>query len=79
MMAINGRIQREGEVVHLAIRPPTSRGDEFAHSSPGSLDSGKRAVPGVRPRDLFVPDLHIDTLKIESTREALLQFLPVRS
>ncbi|MBX5227554.1 error-prone DNA polymerase [Rhizobium sp. NLR9b] len=86
MMAINGRIQREGDVVHLvaqqlfdlsadlsslaerdgAFRPPTGRGDEFAHGSPGIPDSRGPPVPGVRPRDLFVPDLHIDTLKIKS-------------
>ncbi len=86
MMAINGRIQREGDVVHLVaqqlfdlsadlsclserdgeFRPPTGRGDEFAHGSPGSPDSRERLAPGLRPRDMFVPDLHIDTLKIKS-------------
>ncbi|PDT79708.1 error-prone DNA polymerase [Sinorhizobium sp. BJ1] len=86
MMAINGRIQREGEVVHLVAQqlfdlsadlsslaerdgtfwPPTGRGDEFAHGSPGTPDSRDRPPPGVRPRDMFVPDLHIDTLKIKS-------------
>ncbi|WP_081159793.1 error-prone DNA polymerase [Ensifer aridi] len=86
MMAINGRIQREGEVVHLvaqqlfdlsadlsglaghdrSFHPPTGRGDEFAHGSPGSPDSREKAPPGVRARDMFVPDLHIDTLKIKS-------------
>ncbi|ARQ13787.1 error-prone DNA polymerase 2 (plasmid) [Rhizobium etli] len=86
MMAINGRIQREGEVVHLvaqqlfdlsadlsglagrdgAFHPPTGRGDEFAHGSPGSPDSREKAPPGVRARDMFTPDLHIDTLKIKS-------------
>ncbi|MEX2742072.1 error-prone DNA polymerase [Rhizobium mongolense] len=86
MMAINGRIQREGDVVHLvaqqlfdlsadlsnlaerdgAFRPPTGRGDEFAHGSPGSPDSRERPAPGLRARDMFVPDLHIDTLKIKS-------------
>ncbi|WP_028002785.1 MULTISPECIES: error-prone DNA polymerase [Sinorhizobium] len=86
MMAINGRIQREGEVVRLVaqqlfdlsadlsslaerdgeFRPATGRGDEFAHGSPGSPDSREKAPPGVRARDMFVPDLHIDTLKIKS-------------
>jgi len=84
MMAINGRIQREGDVVHLvaqqlfdlssdlsgladhdeAFRLPTGRGDEFAHRSPVSLDPRHRAA--FKPRDIFVPDLHIDTLKIDS-------------
>ncbi len=86
MMAINGKIQREGEVVHLvaqqlfdlsadpsglaerdgAFRPPTGRGDEFAHGSPGSPHSREWPAPGVRVRDMFVPDLHIDTLKVKS-------------
>ncbi len=86
MMAINGRVQREGEVVHLvaqqlfdlsadlsslaerdgSFHPPTDRGDEFAHGSPGSPDSREKVPPGVRARDLFTPDLHIDTLKIKS-------------
>ncbi|APG87164.1 error-prone DNA polymerase [Sinorhizobium americanum] len=84
MMAINGRIQREGEVVHLiaqqlfdlsgdlsgladrddAFRLPTGRGDEFAHGAPGSADSRERAA--AKPRDIFIPDLHIDTLKVKA-------------
>ncbi|QRM51711.1 DNA polymerase III subunit alpha (plasmid) [Rhizobium sp. BG6] len=84
MMAINGRIQREGDVVHLVAQQlfdlssdlsaladrdadfkiPTGRGDEFAHGSPGSPDSRERAA--VKPRDIFIPDLHIDTLKVKS-------------
>jgi error-prone DNA polymerase len=83
MMAVNGRIQREGEVVHLVaqqlfdltadlsgladrdgeFRLPTGRGDEFAHG--GGPDSRDRPKV-VRPRDMFVPDLHIDTLKVKS-------------
>jgi error-prone DNA polymerase len=86
MMAINGRVQREGDVVHLvaqqlfdlsgdlsgladrdeAFRLPTGRGDEFAHGSPGSPDSRDRPRPAVSPRDIYVRDLHIDTLKVES-------------
>jgi error-prone DNA polymerase len=87
MIAVNGRIQREGDVVHLVaqqlfdlstdlsslaerdgkFRPPTGRGDEFAHGSPGSPDSRERSASGLlRPRDMFVQDLHIDTLKIKS-------------
>ncbi len=86
MMAINGRIQREGEVVHLVaqqlfdlsadlsslaerdggFRLPAGRGDEFAHGSPASPDPRERPIPGVRARDMFTPDLHIDTLKIKS-------------
>jgi error-prone DNA polymerase len=84
MMAINGRIQREGEVVHLVaqqlfdlsadlsaladrdteFRLPTGRGDEFAHG--GGPDPRDTPKPVTRPRDMFVPDLHIDTLKVKS-------------
>ncbi|WP_320197419.1 error-prone DNA polymerase [Agrobacterium sp. rho-13.3] len=80
MMAINGRIQREGDVVHLVAQQlfdlsddlsrlsnrdldfklQTGRGDEFAHGSPGT----DARTP--KPRDIFVPDLHIDTLKVKS-------------
>ncbi|BCH62489.1 error-prone DNA polymerase 2 (plasmid) [Agrobacterium vitis] len=85
MMAINGRIQREGGVVHLVaqrlfdltsdlaslgerdtFRVPTGRGDEFAHGSPGSPDSRERPPMGVKAREIYVPDLHIDTLKVKS-------------
>jgi error-prone DNA polymerase len=48
------------------FRPPSGRGDEFAHGSPGSPDSREPTRPGLRPRDIFVPDLHIDTLKVKS-------------
>ncbi|WFS03254.1 error-prone DNA polymerase [Rhizobium tumorigenes] len=85
MMAINGKIQREGDVVHLVaqqlfdlsgdlsgladrdmeFRLPSGRGDEFAHGSAGSGDSRDRAPPP-KPRDIFVPDLHIDTLKVKA-------------
>ncbi len=84
MMAINGRIQREGEVVHLVAQQlfdlssdlvgladrdtgfklPTGRGDEFAHGG-GGPDSRDRPKPVVT-RDMFTPDLHIDTLKVKS-------------
>ncbi len=78
MMAIQGKVQREGDVVHLIarqledlsgdlaglsdldvhLRIPAGRGDEFA---------GETQVPpaqAARPRDIFVPDLHINTLKV---------------
>jgi error-prone DNA polymerase len=84
MMAIRGRIQREGEVIHLIAQQifdlsgdlsglaelngdfklPTGRGDEFAHGSPGRPDQRDKAA--VKTRDIFVPDLHIDQLKIKS-------------
>jgi error-prone DNA polymerase len=85
MMAINGKIQREGDVVHLVAQQlfdlsgdlsgladrdvdfklPTGRGDEFAHGSPASADSRDAAKPPP-PRDIFIRDLHIDTLKVKA-------------
>ncbi len=84
MMGIYGKIQREGDVVHLIARKlydlsgdlsaladrdlevkiPTGRGDEFAHGSPGSGDHRDKAV--VKVRDMYVRDLHIDTLKVKA-------------
>ncbi len=86
MMAINGRIQREGDVVHLVaqqlfdlsadlsgladmdvvFKAPSGRGDEFAHGSAGGGDSRDRQKPLPEARDIFVRDLHIDTLKVKS-------------
>lgn len=86
MMGINGKIQREGDVVHLIaeqlfdltgdlsgladrdtnFRLPTGRGDEFAHGSPGGGDSRDKPRPTVQPRDIFIRDLHIDTLKVKA-------------
>ncbi len=41
---------------------PHGRGDEFHHGG-GSPDSRDR--PKRQPRDIYIPDLHIDTLKIK--------------
>ncbi|WP_435269155.1 error-prone DNA polymerase [Shinella sp. BE166] len=85
MLAINGKIQREGDVVHLVAQRlfdlsddlgrlgerdeqfplPHGRGDEFAHGggAPDSRDRPKAAAPA---RDIFIPDLLIDRLKVKS-------------
>ncbi len=85
MMAIQGKIQREGDVVHLIARQlddlsgdlsslsnrnaefrnPSGRGDEFAHGSHGGGDARDRPKPN-KVRDIFIPDLHIDSLKVKS-------------
>jgi len=82
MLGIDGRIQREGDVVHLiawqlfdlseilagvagrdAPCPlPHGRGDEFAHGG-GSPDVRGQQPKGMAARDIYIPDLHIDTLK----------------
>lgn len=82
MMAVHGRIQREGEVVHHIAQHltdlsadlacvgekderfplPHGRGDEFHH---GSLGIDPRSLPP-KPRDIYVPDLHIDNIKVKT-------------
>jgi error-prone DNA polymerase len=84
MLSVRGRIQREGEVVHLvarhlrdlssdlasvgeldgSFRLPHGRGDEFHHGSP---TPDPRALPPrtATPRDIYIPDLHIDTIKVK--------------
>ncbi|MCO5081372.1 MAG: error-prone DNA polymerase [Rhizobiaceae bacterium] len=84
MFAVRGRIQREGEVVHLVAHHltdmsaeladigqrdntfplPHGRGDEF-HS--GSPTPDPRGVPtrGPAARDIYIPDLHIDRLRVK--------------
>jgi error-prone DNA polymerase len=85
MLAVRGRIQREGEVVHLVVQRLTDlsnelasvgemarplqmrhgRGDEFHH---GSSTPDPRDLPpkGLRTRDIYVRDLHIDTIKVKT-------------
>jgi error-prone DNA polymerase len=82
MLGIEGRIQREGDVVHLIAYKlfdlsemlgslggrdvtfplPHGRGDEFARG-PSAPDPRDAAPKGMTARDIFLPDLHIDTLK----------------
>jgi error-prone DNA polymerase len=85
MMAVQGRIQREGEVVHLvahrladlsgelatvgsrdaAFPLPHGRGDQVSH---GGAGPDPRELPPKRLRigDIYVSDLHIDTIKVKS-------------
>ncbi|MXN48638.1 DNA polymerase III subunit alpha [Shinella kummerowiae] len=85
MVAINGKIQREGDVVHLvaqrlfdlaedlgqlgergeAFPLPHGRGDEFAHGN-GAPDPRERRAAPAPARDIFIPDLLIDRLKVKS-------------
>lgn len=83
MLGCRGKVQREGEVIHLIVehlRDLTSdlkrisgidapfplvpgRSDEAKHS--GNLESPDKAY-SPKPRDIYVPDLHIDTLKLKA-------------
>jgi error-prone DNA polymerase len=85
MMAARGRIQREGEVVHLvayqltdvsaelasvgardaAFALPHGRGDRVTHGGAGP-DPRELPPKGLRTRDIYIPDLHIDTIKVKA-------------
>jgi error-prone DNA polymerase len=85
MIAVCGRIQREGEVVHLVAHRlvdlsaelatvggrdaafPLShgRGDQVTHAG-GGPDPRVLPPKGLRTRDIYVPDLHIDIIKTKS-------------
>jgi len=81
MLGVHGRIQREGDVVHLVayklfdlsdqlasvggraapLKLRQGRGDEFAHGwSPDARDAPPK---GMTARDIYIPDLHIDSIK----------------
>jgi len=81
MLAVEGRVQREGLVVHIVadklidlsdhlagigetdedFQLPHGRGDEFHHGGgPDSRDHPPRKV-----RDIYIPDLHIDKLRLK--------------
>ncbi len=82
MLSVHGRIQREGEVVHLIAHRltdlsgalagigerdgpfplPHGRGDEA--KTGGGPDPRESAVR--KARDIYVPDRHIDTLKMKA-------------
>jgi error-prone DNA polymerase len=84
MMAVRGRIQREGEVVHVMARRlgdlsaelasigerdtsfplPHGRGDQVRNGSAGP-DPRELPPKGLRTRDIYIPDLHIDTLRVK--------------
>jgi error-prone DNA polymerase len=85
MIAVRGRIQREGEVVHIvtyrlidlsaelatvgsrdgAFPLSHGRGDQVTHAG-GSPTPRELPPKGLRSRDIYVPDLHIDIIKAKS-------------
>ena len=84
MMGVDGRIQREGDVVHVVVRRlydlsgelaklgerdaafplPHGRGDEFYYGS--TPDARDQPPLTVRPRDMYIPKLHIETLNVKA-------------
>lgn len=85
MISVRGKVQREGEVVHLVahhigdLSPDLAsvgerdapfamqhgRGDEFHHGS-STPDPRSQRSKGFRTRDIYIPDLHIDTIKVKT-------------
>jgi hypothetical protein len=86
MLGVRGRVQREGEVIHLIVEylidmsadlkkvsgldTPfplvAGRGDEAAHGGHGSDSRDQKALQ-VQPRDIYIPDLRIETLKVKAS------------
>jgi error-prone DNA polymerase len=86
MMAVRGKIQREGAVVHLVAHHltdlsadlasvgerdggfplPHGRGDQVRDG--GSFGPDQRDLPprGLWTRDIYIPDLHIDAIKVKT-------------
>jgi error-prone DNA polymerase len=84
MMGVQGRIQREGEVVHLVAQQltdlsgelasvgnreatfplPYGRGDQVRNDGAGP-DPRELAAKGLRTRDIYLSDMHIDTIKVK--------------
>lgn len=86
MLAVNGKIQREGDVVHLVAQRlfdltsdlsslsdrdgeafvlPHGRGDELRHGPLGP-DPRSPKEPPIKVQDIYIPDLHFDTLRVKS-------------
>jgi error-prone DNA polymerase len=85
MLRVDGRIQREGDVVHLVARYlydlsgdlagigdrdaafplPHGRGDEGHHGGSGT-DSRSNSPPSAKPRDIYIPDLSLEALRLRS-------------
>jgi error-prone DNA polymerase len=86
MMAVRGKIQREGAVAHLVAHHltdlsddlasvgerdggfplPHGRGDQIRDG--GSFGADQRDLPprGLRTRDIYIPDLHIDSIRVKT-------------
>lgn len=83
LLMVDGKVQKEGEVVHIVATKlhdlsdllatvgerdapfllPHGRGDEFHHG--GSPDQRDKRPPMAKAREIYIPDLHIDTLKLK--------------
>ncbi len=82
MIAVQGRVQREGDVVHLVANQLTDLSAELAAVGEreagfplphGRGDEFHHGSPGIdprslppKPRDIYVSDLHIDSIRLKT-------------
>ncbi|MDB6452517.1 error-prone DNA polymerase [Falsirhodobacter sp. 20TX0035] len=79
LIGVQGHVQREGEVVHLVARRITdlsaelasvgARGDAGPEGDRRAADAHPRAgtpPEGPRVRDIYIPDLHLDTIRMKT-------------
>ncbi|MCO5083834.1 MAG: error-prone DNA polymerase [Rhizobiaceae bacterium] len=81
MFAVRGRIQREGEVVHLVAHDLTDMSETLAgigrrdaqfplpHGRGDEFHHGSPTPDprgAAKPRDIYIPDLHIDQLRVQA-------------
>ena len=52
----------------IDFKLPTGRGDEFAHGGAGGGDARDRPKSIPEAREIYVRDLHIDTLKVKARK-----------
>jgi error-prone DNA polymerase len=81
LLGCRGKVQRADDVIHLIVEhvadltpdlkrisgldaPLPGRGDEAKHG--GHEPDSREPRPIAKPRDIYVPDLHIDTLKVKA-------------
>jgi error-prone DNA polymerase len=81
MLGCRGKVQRASDVIHLIVEKLTDltadlktvsapfplvpgRGDEAKHGGHGPDSRDPRPV--TKPRDMYEPDLHIDTIKLKA-------------
>ncbi|QUS35568.1 error-prone DNA polymerase [Falsirhodobacter algicola] len=62
MIAASGRIQREGEVVHFVVQQLTDLSSDLA----GIGRSGTANPAATRTRDMYIPDLHLDAIRMKT-------------
>jgi error-prone DNA polymerase len=56
-------VQLAGGGARRRVSAAHGRGDEFHHGSPG-IDPRSLPPKGLRTRDIYIPDLHIDSIKV---------------